>query len=110
MMKRDVQATDAKAYKDNRSHITFDGREILYEVDWMRRKREVWLRNHGRCEAYLVGLPQCWNDMDDPHHIVPRSKGRNDALDNLAGLCRPCHILIDQRKPMWSQRESLVKR
>jgi 5-methylcytosine-specific restriction endonuclease McrA len=104
MLTVDVEATLAKAYMNNRSHITVDGREILAGIDWERRKREIWLRNHGKCEAFLVGLPHCSNEMDDPHHIRPRSKGRDDSLDNLVGLCRGCHRLVDRRQPRWTRK------
>jgi hypothetical protein len=106
LLTKDVQASEAKAYKSNRSHMTVDGRELLYDEDWQLRKWEVWCRGKGLCETHLVPelrhLPLCRNRMDDPHHLVPRSKGRNDSLDNLAGLCRMHHRMLDRRKPSWA--------
>lgn len=33
----------------------------------------------------------CKNDISDFHHIVPRSKGGSDNIQNQAGLCHKCH-------------------
>lgn len=41
----------------------------------------------------------------DPHHLVPRgmgaSIGGDDVADNLVGLCRRCHDLVEDRDP-WA--------
>ena len=31
------------------------------------------------------------------HHLVPRALGGDDVADNLAGLCRRCHVLVSNR-------------
>lgn len=31
------------------------------------------------------------------HHLVSRSLGGDDVADNLVGVCRPCHELIEAR-------------
>ena len=36
-----------------------------------------------------------YNDLD-PHHITTRGAGGKDKLENIAPLCRICHIAIGQ--------------
>jgi hypothetical protein len=99
----------------SRLRILPDGREICSGYQWEKRKKELRERAGGMCESYL--LPECqdstvdgrWQqglehkshfigDNGDPHHIVKRSKARDDRLCNLAWICRPLHIAIDNRK------------
>ena len=101
-MKRDREQTIAKQYLDARSYMTLDGREILYGEDWRARKFDLWQRCGGKCEYFV----RCTAEAADAHHIIPRSKGRDDALANLQALCRYHHNLIDRRKPRWTKRAS----
>lgn len=32
------------------------------------------------------------------HHIIPRAEGGKDELDNLIGLCNPCHDIAEEKK------------
>jgi hypothetical protein len=114
----DVEETKRRGYS-GKSKVYFDGRERLYGKDWAKRKKEVWERGGGRCERivgecvsydkgypYLNGMEvRCRSEMHDPHHIVKRSKKRDDRLEALIGLCRLHHDLLDERKPRWSKRE-----
>jgi hypothetical protein len=82
---------------DSRSRVMLDGREILYGLDYTRRLREVQTRSGYKCEAptyslllrdagkppFRCGAPSCGH----PHHIVKRSKGRDDRLENLMDVC-----------------------
>lgn len=36
----------------------------------------------------------CGKPIDEKHHIVPRSEGGMDTLENLAGLCSACHEAV----------------
>jgi hypothetical protein len=113
-MKRDVQATEAKHFFSPKSYVDKQGREVLYGLDWRQRKGELWDRARGLCEE-IVGwdddteenpgqfdIPvRCKSEGHDPHHVRPRSKGRDDSLANLKLLCRMHHELLDKRKPMW---------
>ena len=36
----------------------------------------------------------CKNDIDHFHHIIPRSKGGSDTIQNQAGLCKKCHAKV----------------
>lgn len=110
-MKRDVPATEAAGFADKRSYVCWDGREVLAGADWQARKLELWVRCKGRCEQKIgSGLLSCLHEADDPHHIIPRSKGRDDRLANLQALCRYHHNLLDKRVPRFGEgraKESL---
>ena len=101
MKRKDDQATMDQQFLSPDSYVTMDGREILAGKDWTARKYMVWCRAHGKCE-----IKGCSNAMDDAHHIIPRSKGRNDLLENLMAICRHHHILIDRRQVRWSRQSS----
>lgn len=50
-------------------------------------KEAVRAQQYGKCLM-------CKNDISDFHHIVPRSKGGSDTIQNQAGLCRKCHTKV----------------
>ena len=102
---RDEDLKKARGYKDPKSVVFADGREILKNEDWRKRKRELWHRCGGQCEYRYANGSRCREDCHDPHHIIPRSKGRTDELRNLLGICREHHKLVDPRKPMWTKKE-----
>ena len=101
MLTKDIEATIAAQFEDPDSRITLDGREILKGRDWAARSYMVWCRGNGRCEH-----PGCRSMMMEPHHIIRRSKGRDDRMANLVGLCHHHHSLLDPRRPMWSKQSS----
>lgn len=102
MLNKDHDASDARNFKDNRSAVLVDGREILKGADWQARKKELWERCGGYCEYWV----KCRSVAIDPHHRIPRSKGRDDRLSNLQALCRYHHQLVDRRKVRWSKKAS----
>ena len=108
MLKRDVQATLAARFEDERSYVCKDGREILYGADWKRRVAELRERCGGSCEAisFWAGKEpvRCCREAADPDHVVKRSKKRDDRLDALQGLCRLHHDLKHpEHKPQWTK-------
>lgn len=98
----DIEETKRRGYS-GKSKVFFDGREVLKGKDWKNRKLELWQRAGGRCERIvdLVNGVRCRSQVDDPHHLVKRSRGRDDRLSNLQGLCRLHHDFLDPRKPRW---------
>jgi len=93
-----------RGYSDPKSFVRDDGSEVLYGNDWKKRVDvELFLRCGGRCEHQQYWTGRCTSDADDPHHIIPRSKGRDDRLENLQALCRYHHNLLDSRKVKWSK-------
>jgi hypothetical protein len=111
-MKRDKAKTLAANFQDPRSYVAPDDREVLYGPDWTARKNQLWQRANGRCEQLIKSGTEetgftharCRSEAHDPHHMRPRSKGRDDRLSNLLALCRMHHDLLDKRKPQWSKR------
>jgi 5-methylcytosine-specific restriction protein A len=69
-------------------------RRRLPHAIWQQRREVIWRRDDGRCAGpYCVGAPPL--SLAEAHidHIVPLSKGGNNALRNLRILCRRCHVL-----------------
>ena len=56
VMKADVPATRERKFKDPKSYVTADGREILHGDDWDNRKFELLQRSHGVCEYIIDGF------------------------------------------------------
>ena len=71
MLKRDPEATRAAHFENHLSYIAPDGREVLYGVDWISRKYQVWCRGGGRCEQvweeFLIPT-RCRSEMAHVHH------------------------------------------
>jgi len=55
---------------------------------------EVSQRADGRCEVVLVGL-RCIRRIEDSHHVIKRSQGGSDTLDNVLAICRDHHDRTD---------------
>lgn len=88
----DIEATKARNFKNPKSRVMLDGREILLKPDYDRRVREVQERSGYRCEVQreIIGVParQCRApSCGHPHHVVKRSKLRDDRLANLLDVC-----------------------
>lgn len=72
--------------------------EKLARVEFWRVMRlEVWTRDHGVCRACQLAL-----DLDAPkhadnalhcHHVIHKSAGGLDVIENLCALCKGCHKL-----------------
>lgn len=64
------------------------GRPSSTLAEWKKTKQRLWDAALGRCEV-------CSRPGVDADHIVKRSQGGSDNLDNLVLLCRRCHQLKD---------------
>lgn len=85
------------------SHVTWDGREILSPADWDRRRVQVWERDGKVCQGEKMTAPgrfeRCGKALPDIRfaeidHIRARGLGggwRDDRMENLRLLCRPCN-------------------
>jgi len=52
----------------------------------------VYMEARGLCPDDVVACEYCDKEIAvDIHHIVPRSMGGTDEIDNLIGLGRDCH-------------------
>lgn len=91
---RDIQATLGRDFKDPRSYVAADGREILYETDWQARVKEVFARDGYMCHYKIEresGVIMCGAPAEHPHHIIRRSIQRDDRLTNLMSICSSHH-------------------
>jgi hypothetical protein len=68
-------------------------------------REEVLRRSNGRCSI-------CGREIDSlvVDHVVPRSRGGTDALDNLEAVCRSCNVLktSNPSSPAHSLKEKAV--
>lgn len=90
-MKADKQLTEQRQFVERKSYVASDGREVLYKLDWKRRVKQLEARCGGRCEHIFKTSEgeemRCSRPAAHPHHLVKRSKGRDDRISNLAALC-----------------------
>lgn len=67
-----------------------------YGTDWEKRRLAALERDKRLCVLCLQGgRPVAAQSVD---HIVPKSKGGTDDLDNLQSLCRACHAAKTARE------------
>lgn len=52
------------------------------------QRKRVWLRDGRRCVMCGALLDLAEAEID---HRIPRSRGRDDSMENLQTLCRDCH-------------------
>lgn len=56
----------------------------------------------------------CKNDIEHFHHIVPRSRGGSDTIQNQAGLCKKCHAKVhtdaEFQAKLKDKKEGLIKK
>lgn len=102
MLNKDEAEKKRRGYTDPESYVRNDGSERLVGKDWKKRKQELLRRSRGRCERWdVLGKSHdafCNGEGGEPHHVVSRSKRRDDRLFNLANLSHACHSAEDPRK------------
>lgn len=67
------------------------------------RTHKKWarIRDSNQCQICGLGLPVPHGGLH-VHHIIHRSKGGVDALENLVTLCDLCHMVThDHMAPSW---------
>lgn len=114
MILTDRQATEEMDFEHPKSRVLKDGRLILFGADWLEQKVALFLRSNGKCERWdVLGRPHdafCYGIAEEAHHIIARSKGRDDRMPNLAGLSHACHSAEDPRKVRSDKLERRTKR
>lgn len=66
------------------------------------RRREVFERGDGVCEFCRAAA------MTDVHHIAGRGGPDPHRLENLVGLCQPCHRRA-HGEPEWARSVGLMR-
>ena len=100
---RDEAEKQRRGYTNPRSFVRLDGSEVLHGIDWIERVCAVQERANNQCEA-TNHAELCGRLGSDAHHVIPRSRGRDDRMSNLLWLSRFCHIAEDPRKVKWSRK------
>lgn len=57
----------------------------------MQKHIRNYMRHFGYGEQDCVLCEACGGRACDVHHVVYRSHGGSDEVENLVGLCRACH-------------------
>ena len=60
-----------------------------HDANWRKVMATVKRRDGGRCRM-------CGAVGTDPHHLLARSLGGKDTVENVAWMCRPCHDFVQQ--------------
>lgn len=97
----DLEATEARNFKNPRSRVMQDGREVLYGLDYRKRVREVLERDGFRCRVDRIVKKDrlfCGAPAEHAHHIIKRSDGRDDRASNLVAICGYCHTQMHPEK------------
>lgn len=62
--------------------------------EWDRVRNAVFLRDRFICQY-------CWKRVDKPHcdHVIPKSRGGKDEIENLKTACPECNLRKGARTP-----------
>ena len=112
--KRDITETAARNFDDPRSFVALNsGCEMLYGKDKEKRRREIYDRAHGRCEADEHS-PGCkgfagWI-MGEWHHTEAHGGKRCDCMGGAAWTTATCHRFAHRkRNPRWTLNKEAEK-
>ena len=64
-----------------------------YPSDWDRRRKRAYRRDNYECEVCGARGGPRGNAELHAHHIIPKSNGGSNSLNNLTTLCHYCHNL-----------------
>lgn len=73
-------------------------RDAIYAT----RRQQVWERGNGMCEFCHMAA------MGSVHHVAGRGGPDPHRLDNLKGLCEPCHRKA-HAEPEWARSVGLMR-
>lgn len=59
----------------------------------MKKHTQIYMNHFGYDISDYIPceVPNCGKQCVDVHHLIARSRGGKDTIDNLMGLCRECH-------------------
>jgi hypothetical protein len=69
------------------------------DAGYQAARLQVMDRSEGICETVIAGrlvIPGCNGQTQQVHHIAGRTGPDPHHLDNLLGVCRPCHEWITE--------------
>ena len=62
---------------------------------------------YGEQDYIPCEIPNCKNSAEKPHHIIYKSQGGKDTIENLIGLCRKHHNQGHFKEKPYLHREEL---
>ena len=57
----------------------------------MKNYKSIYFKHFGYGEQDVILCEVCSSKSVDIHHIIYKSQGGKDEIDNLIALCRSCH-------------------
>jgi len=64
----------------------------------MQRHTKIYLKHFGYGEQDFISCEHCGKKAVDIHHIIYRSRGGGDNVENLIALCRECHEMAHENE------------
>ncbi len=67
----------------------------------MKKHKKIYMEFFGVCSEEPLLCERCYQSVAvDVHHCSPRGmggdpKGQKDVIENLGGLCRQCHNVVE---------------
>ena len=78
-------------YKQRKAWATTtrSNKERGYSTQWRKIRQAAIRRDQGLCQPCArSGITTAFDEVD---HILPKSRGGTDNIDNLQCICRACH-------------------
>ena len=76
----------------------------------MQKYIKIYTEYHDIGEQDIVLCEVCGAVASDVHHIVYKSQGGKDEIENLIGLCRTCHDRAHFKLKPYLQKEDLYEK
>lgn len=96
MRAMDARIVGAHAMKRSRSSADIVTAKLIGRRDGVRFARTQWKTQVDACRELAGGMCRvCGARGHDSHHIIKRSAGGADLLENLLYVCRTCHDRFD---------------
>ena len=64
--------------------------------------KEIYINYFGFCKTEYIPCEYCKSQSVDVHHLLFKSHGGKNEIDNLIALCRSCHNLAHEQ-PMFNE-------
>ena len=88
------------------SFVSLGGKLFLRGYDYLKQVTLVIARDDSKCRDCGRVFDAHWDTIGgsfDIHHVIKRSDGGSDDLENLLLVCRDCHTeRHPEKQPQWS--------
>ena len=70
----------------------------------MQKHTKIYMNHWGYGEQDVILCENCgWKRAADCHHLLFKSQGGKDEIENLMALCRNCHVEA-HRSPVYNKK------